>query len=64
VAEIRESRELGGSSGESPKLGCLKSREAKSRNNLSHPLEEDRWQRSEDLVNSEVRRVRAQNLGA
>jgi hypothetical protein len=31
VAEIRGSRELGGSPGESPKFGCLKSREAKSR---------------------------------
>jgi hypothetical protein len=31
VAEIRGSRELGGSLGESPKLGCLKLREARSR---------------------------------
>jgi hypothetical protein len=30
----------------------------------SHPSEEDRWQRSEDLVNSEVHRVRDQTLGA
>jgi hypothetical protein len=29
----------------------------------SHPSEEDRWQRSRDLANSEVRRVRAQALG-
>jgi hypothetical protein len=30
----------------------------------SRPSEEDRWQRSKDLANSEVRRVRAQTLGA
>jgi hypothetical protein len=29
----------------------------------SRPSEEDRWQRSRDLANSEVRRVRAQTLG-
>jgi hypothetical protein len=29
-----------------------------------HPSEEDRWQRSRDLANSEVRKVRAQELGA
>jgi hypothetical protein len=27
-----------------------------------HPSEEDRWQRSKDLVNSEVLRVRTQTL--
>jgi hypothetical protein len=31
VAEIKESRELGGSQGKSPKVGCSKSRVAKSR---------------------------------
>jgi hypothetical protein len=40
------------------------SRVAKSRENRSRPSEEDRWQRSRDLMNSEVRRVRAQELGA
>jgi hypothetical protein len=30
----------------------------------SHPSEEDKWQRSKDLANSEVHRVRAQTLGA
>jgi hypothetical protein len=38
--------------------------ESKPRSNIIHPSEEDRCQRSEDLVNSEVHRVRAQNLGA
>jgi hypothetical protein len=52
--------DIGGSEGEVFQL-----REWRSlRSNPSHPLEEDRCQRSEDLVNSEVRRVRAQNLGA
>jgi hypothetical protein len=37
---------------------------AKSRENHSRPLEEDGWQRSRDLANSEVRKVRAQRLGA
>jgi hypothetical protein len=37
---------------------------AKSRENRSSPSEEDRWQRSRDLSNSEVRKVRAQRLGA
>jgi hypothetical protein len=37
---------------------------AKSRENRSHPSEEDRWQRSRDLMKSEVRKVRAQRLGA
>jgi hypothetical protein len=48
---------------------------AKSRENHSHPSEEDRWQQSRSrrsaeeiqdsgLANSEVRRVRAQELGA
>jgi hypothetical protein len=84
-------------------VSILTSRVAKSRENLSHPLEEDmcheilsigdsdiggqrgksfdfasgevardqdrpseedRWQRSRDLANSEVRKVRAQELGA
>jgi hypothetical protein len=40
------------------------SRVVKSRENRSHPSEEDRWQRSMDLVNLEVRKVRAQRLGA
>jgi hypothetical protein len=37
---------------------------AKSRENRDRPSEEDRWQRSRDLANSEVRKVRAQELGA
>jgi hypothetical protein len=40
------------------------SRVAKSQENCSHPSEEDRWQRSRDLMNSEVHKVRAQSLGA
>jgi hypothetical protein len=40
------------------------SRVAKSRENCSHPSEEDRWQRSRDLMNSKVHKVRAQSLGA
>jgi hypothetical protein len=40
------------------------SRVAKLRENRSHPSEEDRWQRSRDLANSEVHKVRAQKLGA
>jgi hypothetical protein len=43
VAEIRGSRELGGSLGESPKFGCLKSREAKSRE-VSRLHLRDTWQ--------------------
>jgi hypothetical protein len=35
-----------------------------SRENRSHPSKEDRWQRSRDLTNLEVRKVRAQELGA
>jgi hypothetical protein len=42
----------------------LTSRVAKSREDQNHLSEEDRWQRSRDLVNSEVRKVRAQELGA
>jgi hypothetical protein len=64
VAEIQGSRELGGSQGKSPKVGCSKSRVAKPREDQDHPSEEDKWQRSRDLVNSEVRKVRAQRLGA
>jgi hypothetical protein len=64
VAEIKGSHELGGSQGESPKVGCSKSRVVKWREDRDHPSEEDRWQRSKDLVNSEVRKVRAQGLGA
>jgi hypothetical protein len=37
---------------------------AKSRENRSRPFEEDRWQRSRDLTNSEFRKVRDQRLGA
>ena len=64
MAEIQGTRELGGSRGRSPKVGCSKSRLAKPREDQSRPSEEDRWQRSRDLVNSEVRRVRTQELGA
>jgi hypothetical protein len=39
-------------------------RVAMSRENHSRPSEEDMWQRSRDLVNSEVLMVRAQELGA
>jgi hypothetical protein len=35
-----------------------------SQRDQDRPLEEDRWQRLRDLVNSEVRKVRAQELGA
>jgi hypothetical protein len=38
VAEIQGSRELGGSRGRSPKVGCSKSRVAKPREDLSRPL--------------------------
>jgi hypothetical protein len=64
VAETQGSRELGGSQGKSPKVGCSKSRVAKPREDLSSPSEEDRWQRPRDLANSEARKVRAQRLGA
>jgi hypothetical protein len=37
---------------------------AKSQEDRDRPFEEDKWQRSRDLVNSEVRKVRAQELGA
>jgi hypothetical protein len=40
VAEIQESRELGGSQGKSPKVGCSKSRVAKCR----EPSRENMWQ--------------------
>jgi hypothetical protein len=43
VAEIKGSRELGGSQGESPGVGRSKSRGVKSRENRSRPSEEDRW---------------------
>jgi hypothetical protein len=43
---------------------CLTSRVAKSREDQDHPSEEDRWQKSRDLANLEVRKVRAQELGA
>jgi hypothetical protein len=42
----------------------LTSRVAKSREDQNRLSEEDRWQRSRDLANSEVRKVRAQELGA
>jgi hypothetical protein len=35
---------------------------AKWREAVSHPSEEDRWQRSKDLVNLEDRRVRTKTL--
>jgi hypothetical protein len=40
------------------------SRVAKSRENRDRPFKKDKWQRSRDLANSEVRKVRAQELGA
>jgi hypothetical protein len=49
VAEIKGSRELGGSQGESPKLGCSKSRVAKSRGAriaVGSRSREDRWIRN------------------
>jgi hypothetical protein len=64
VAEIQGSRELGGSRGRSPKVGRSKSRVAKLREDQSRPSEEDRWQRSRDLVSSEVRGVEVQKLDA
>jgi hypothetical protein len=42
----------------------LTSRVAKSREDQNHLSEEDRWQRLRDLTNSEVRKVKAQELGA
>jgi hypothetical protein len=44
--------------------GSLLTSESKSREDRDCPSEEDRWQRSKDLANSEVRKVRAQELGA
>jgi hypothetical protein len=64
VAEIQGSRELGGSQGRSPKVGCFNSRVARPREDLSRPSEEDRWQRSRDLVSSEARGVEVQKLDA
>jgi hypothetical protein len=58
VAKIQGNRELRGSRDRSPKVGCSKSRVVKPREDQSRPSEEDRWQRSRDLVNSEVHRVR------
>jgi hypothetical protein len=40
MAEIQESRKLGGSKGKSPKVGCSKSRVAKCRD----PSRENMWQ--------------------
>jgi hypothetical protein len=62
VAEIQGSCELRGSRGRIPKVGCSKLQMAKPREDQSHPSEEDRWQRSRDLVNSKVRRVRVQEF--
>jgi hypothetical protein len=62
VAEILRSRELGGSLGRSPKIGGSKSRVMKPREDQSRPSEKDRWQRSGDLVSSEVRWVEVQRL--
>jgi hypothetical protein len=45
-------RELGGSRGRSPKVGYSKSRVARPREDLNRPSEEDRWQKSRDLVSS------------
>jgi hypothetical protein len=42
----------------------LTSRVENSREDQSRPSKEDRWQRSRDLTNLEVRKVRAQRLGA
>jgi hypothetical protein len=66
VAEI--SRELGSSQGESPSIGCSKSRGARTRSGEgargSGPsIEEDACRRSKDLANSEARRVKAQAFG-
>jgi hypothetical protein len=62
VADIQGSHELGGSQGKSPKVGCSNSGVAKPREDQDRPSKEDRWQRSRDLVNSEIRKVRAQRL--
>jgi hypothetical protein len=64
VVEIQGSRELGDSWGRSQKVGCSKSQVAKPREDQSRPSEEDRWQRSRDLVSSEVHWVGVQNLDA
>jgi hypothetical protein len=64
VAEIQGSRELEGSRGRSPKVGRFNSRVARPREDLSRPSEEDRWQRSRDLVSSEARGVEVQKLDA
>jgi hypothetical protein len=42
----------------------LTSRVAKSREDQDRPSEEDRWQRSRDLTNSEVHKVISQGLDA
>jgi hypothetical protein len=44
--------------------GPSTSRVVKSREDRDRPFKEDRWQRSRDLTNLEVRKVRAQELGA
>jgi hypothetical protein len=49
VAEIKGSRELGGSQGKSPRVGCSKSRVAKSRGAetvVGSREREDRWIRT------------------
>jgi hypothetical protein len=58
VAEIKGSCELRGLQGESPKVGCSKSRVVKWREDQDHPYKEDRWKRSRDLVNLKVQKVR------
>jgi hypothetical protein len=67
VAEIKGSRELGGSQGESPGVGCSKSRVAKSRGEKDSrwiqvkggPLDQNLIAR---IVHSEVRRLRGPRL--
>jgi hypothetical protein len=44
-------------------LGTPSHEAAKWREDMSRPSEEDRWQRSRDLANSGVPRLRAQALG-
>jgi hypothetical protein len=59
VAEIKGSRELGGSQGKSPRVGCSKSREVvKSRGvktTVRSRSREDRWIRASSHV-SRIRR--------
>jgi hypothetical protein len=60
----REIAHIGDSDIRVQRRKSLTSRVEKLREDQDHPFEEDRWQRSRDLINSKVRKVRAQELGA